>query len=84
MNSAWNQTGKCPPQLEPFEFPAMLSNIWEWFIELNDGRSYGMDGAHPLTFTVIKDWSELMGVRLEPREIRVIKKLDNLLLKANR
>lgn len=77
---AWKQTGRKPRQLDGYEFPSLLTNVWEWFIELSGGRTYGEFGAHPLSYTNIKDWAELMRVNIHPNEVKIIKKLDNLFL----
>ncbi len=71
-----------PKQLEPLEFPEILSNVWEWFIEISDGRTCSDTGSNPLTWQDISAWSDLMDVYIEPREVKVIKQLDNLLFKT--
>lgn len=62
-------------------FPDVASHLWATFIELHDGRTYGMSGPNPLSYDIIKAWCELMGVDLSPWEITIIKSLDNLWIK---
>jgi hypothetical protein len=59
-------------------FPELASHVWATFIELHNGRTYGMSGPHPLSFDIIKSWCDLMGVALNPWEIDTIKSLDNI------
>ena len=80
------QLGK---QLEDIEqanaqalFPDAASHIWATFIELHDGRTYGMSGPNPISYDIISSWCHLNGITLSPWEIDIIKSLDNLWLKT--
>lgn len=80
------QLGK---QLEEIEqsnaeaiFPDAASHIWSTFIELHNGRTYGMSGPNPLSYDIIKAWCDLTGIDLSPWEIDIIKSLDNLWIKT--
>ena len=59
-------------------FPDIASFVWSNFMELHDGRTYGMNGADPLSYSIIKDWSDLTGIELSPWELSTIKALDNI------
>ena len=59
-------------------FPDVASHLWATFIELHDGRTYGMSGPNPLSYDIIKSWCELTGVDLSPWEVTIIKSLDNI------
>lgn len=80
------QLGK---QLEDIEqanaqalFPDAASHLWYTFIELHDGRTYGMSGPNPISYDIIKSWSEINDIELSPWEVDIIKSLDNLWLKT--
>ncbi len=64
-------------------FPDVASHLWATFIELHDGRTYGMSGPNPLSYDLIKAWCDLMSVDLSPWEITTIKSLDNIWIKTN-
>jgi hypothetical protein len=63
-------------------FPDIASHIWSSFIELHEGRTYGMSGPNPISYDIIKSWCDLTGVVLTPWEIETIKSLDNLWIKT--
>lgn len=80
------QLGKQLEDVEQFNasalFPDAASHIWATFIELHDGRTYGMSGPNPISYDIIKAWCDLTGVELYPWEIELIKALDNLWIKT--
>lgn len=61
-------------------FPDTLANVWEWFHELHLGRGYGQHGPNPLSYVDIKNWSDLMDVHPLPREVLLIKRIDQIFL----
>lgn len=69
-------TGKTPDALILPEFPHIATHVWDAFMSIHKGRSYGMSGPNPLSWGDIKDWSELNGIRLTPWENEVVKDLD--------
>src|SRR5210317_886346 len=80
------QLGK---QLEDIEqanadaiFPDIASHLWTTFLQLHDGRTYGMSGPNPISYDIIKAWCDLTGITLSPWEIETIKSLDNLWIKT--
>jgi hypothetical protein len=78
--------GKKVDDVEDFNasalFPDVAAHIWATFIELHDGRTYGMSGPNPLSYEGIHAWSSLVGLELSPWEIELIKSLDNLWIKT--
>jgi hypothetical protein len=79
------QLGKEVEDVEKFNsdalFPDVASHIWASFLELHDGRTYGMSGPNPISYDIIKAWCDLTSVQLSPWEIETIKSLDNLWIK---
>ena len=80
------QLGK---QLEDIEqanadaiFPDAASHIWSTFIQLHDGRTYGMSGPNPISYDIILAWCNLTGIDSSHWEIEIIKSLDNLWIKT--
>jgi hypothetical protein len=80
------QLGK---QLEDIEqanadaiFPDIASHLWTTFLQLHDGRTYGMSGPNPISYDIIKAWCDLTGITLSPWEIETVKSLDNLWIKT--
>jgi len=69
-------TGRTPPELVAPEFPDIVSHVWEAFLDLHKGRSYGMSGGNPLTWTDIQAWCNLTGIVLSSWEVNTIKALD--------
>jgi len=72
------QLGRTPVQLIGPEFPELLSHLWEVFVNLSNSRSDKI----PLSYTEIKSYVDLMGENLLPRDIEVIKRLDQIWLKV--
>lgn len=79
------QLGKDLEDVEKFNsdalFPDIASHLWATFIELHDGRTYGMSGPNPISYDIITAWCDLTGVDLSPWEVTIIKSLDNLWIK---
>ena len=46
------------------------------FLEIHDGRSYGMSGPNPLSWGDIQAWNDLMDAGLTENEVRLLKALD--------
>lgn len=75
------QTGKTPAALvSPCEFPTLLLHIWSAFISLSNSRTSGFSGPNPITYEQILAWKQVTEQPLDPREVEVIKKLDNIYL----
>lgn len=71
------QTGFKDPQLEPLTFPAGSIYLWNWFWELDKGRSGTGFGPAPLAYTEILAWSVLTHNNPTPFEIAVLKDMDS-------
>lgn len=76
LNAAWNSNGIKPEQLDCEELPENIQYIWSWFIDLDYYRGSNMNGANPITPTLIKDWCWMNDVDLEHFERMAIKRLD--------
>lgn len=63
-------------------FPDVASHIWTTFLQLHEGRTYGMSGPNPISYDIIKAWCDLTGITLTPWEIETVKSLDNLWIKT--
>jgi hypothetical protein len=61
-----------PSDDEAPEFPWPLNYLWEYFLEIADAVPRDDVGAPMITWGDIESWSELMGVRLEPWELRAV------------
>ena len=78
-------TGRVPPELaDAPPFPDRFARLWEMFIELHSGRSYGMNGPDALSWSDIHAWNTLTRSGLKDWEVRVIKSLDLLWLRIMR
>jgi hypothetical protein len=67
--------GKVPSKSiedEAPEFPWPLNYLWEYFLEIANAVERDDVGAPIITWEAIARWSELMGVWLEPWELRAI------------
>lgn len=71
------QTGKDELLAGP-EMPDSAFYLWETFLELHRGRSYGMGGGNPLTYEGILAWCNLSGVRLSWAEVEIVKSIDSV------
>jgi hypothetical protein len=78
--------GKSLDEVEQFNsdalFPDVAAHIWSSFLELHEGRTYGMSGPNPISYDIIKAWCDLTSITLSPWEIETIKSLDNLWIKT--
>lgn len=63
-------------------FPDLATHIWAAFLELHNGRTYGMSGPNPISYDTIYFWCRMTGIELTPWEISVVKDLDNEYIKA--
>ena len=86
LAQAAKQMGKRLEEVEQFNsdalFPDVAAHIWSSFLELHEGRSYGMSGPNPISYDIIKAWCDLTSITLTPWEIETIKSLDNLWIKT--
>lgn len=59
------------------ETPAALEHVWAWFWELSQARTQSANGPNPISYSEIKNWSELTRTEIRPIEIEVIRRLDS-------
>lgn len=76
------QTGRRPKALNGPEFPSGLEYIWSSFFEASKGRSSGFSGPNPLSYQELESWMRLTQTPLTPRDISVIKRLDQVYMKV--
>lgn len=62
------------------EIPFYLEHIWQWFWQIHRGRTYGMSGPNPLTWTDIESWSNILQTEVRPIEVEIIKEIDSVYL----
>ena len=68
VQKAVEQTEGTRQLAEVPELPESAAYIWHWFWELK--------GSQPLTYTEIKNWSELTATPLAPFEVQALVELD--------
>ena len=54
-------------------------HIWEWFVELNNGRQSGFS-ANPISFQEIESFCRMTGAIISPWELSVIRRMDQAVL----
>lgn len=59
-----------------------LFYLFNWFIELSNGRTYNIGGPNPLAFTEIEAWKRLTDRLVDPWEVAVFKRLDSIWLEV--
>lgn len=67
------------PEAEPVEIPQAGYYLWEWFWEIASQRKE----QQPIGWESIKAWSDLVGVRLTPDEVRALVLMDDQYLRTN-
>jgi hypothetical protein len=76
------QTGRPIAELEGPELPLEVRHIWDWYNELDLGRSSNGFGPNPISYTEIRSWAQLTGRLLRTSETRGIILLDQLFREA--
>jgi hypothetical protein len=66
----------------PSEFPNLLANVWLSFCDLSNTRSQGFSGPNPIGYRDIKDYIELTEMPLSPRDVKSIRDLDIVYMRA--
>lgn len=75
----FQQTGVMPEQLQEAPgLPVLGKHIWDWFVELHKERSNG----ERLRLSDIRDWSLVTGTLIEAWELKALRRLDTIWLKA--
>lgn len=52
--------------------------LWEYFIELDSGRSVGGMSVNPISYQDIDCWNRLTGKNITANEVEAIKMIDNV------
>jgi|SRR6056297_1063877 len=65
------------------EIPFYIVHIWEWFWQINKGRSAGMSGPNPITWQDIVNWNKLLNKQIRPIEVEILYEIDSVYLKKN-
>ena len=60
-----------------------MQNVWDYFLDLNDGRSNNGFGANSLSYTEIYSWVQLTGTTLSSTELKILKHLDRIYLSVH-
>lgn len=77
------QIGKVPKELIGPEFPHYCQHLWDTFIDMSKGRTYGMSGPNPLSWEGIKAWCDLNRIVLSSHEVDIIKAVDMLWVRVS-
>lgn len=81
LHIARDASGKVPVELQDQpELPESAVHVWEWFLELNSGRTASMAGLNVISYAEIKAWAELLNEKLAVWEVNAIKALDRAFL----
>jgi hypothetical protein len=81
LKVAANATKKVPVELQDQpELPESASHVWDWFLDLNAGRTASMAGLNTISYLEIKAWADLHNEKLAVWEVKAIKALDNAFL----
>jgi len=68
--------GEAPPELISPDFPDVAAHLWAAFLDIHKGRSYGMSGGNPRSWSDIAAWCNLTGIVLSSWDVETIKALD--------
>lgn len=82
MEQVEKQIGKTPLALIMPPFPDILEDVWKLFIDLSNTRSQGYSGPLPITYSEIEAWSRITETPITSWEVSVIKRLDNVYIRA--
>jgi hypothetical protein len=83
LKAVERQTKRRPKELDGPDFPSLLSHVWSAFLVLNSSRHYSEYGPQPIALRDIADYKDLYQVRLSPREVDIIKRLDRTYLEVS-
>ena len=73
------QTGRVIPELDVKPLPFTCSEIWKWFMNLNQSRQSGF-GVNAISYSEMKAYFDLINVQPTEDELTLIRMLDNILL----
>jgi hypothetical protein len=78
LNSVWRQTGVKPKELDELkELPESCSQVWRWFVDLNNSRSSNGYGVNPIAYSDIKAYMDLIAIEMHEWELHLLKRIDN-------
>lgn len=75
--------GRLAPTDEEPVFPLICVSIVRIFFELHAARPSGF-GMSPITYHDIDAYARLMHVKLSPWDVRMLRRMDEVMLKASR
>lgn len=76
-------TGKDDPDLYVPPFPEPIRRLWDKFLSLHDGRTYGINGVNPISYVDMDAWMRVTGNSLDEWEVKAVMRLDKAWLKAS-
>ena len=62
--------------------PHQLAYLLDWWSELAATRPIGFNGGLPITYAEISSWAGLTGRRPVPREVGLLRAIDNAFLRT--
>jgi hypothetical protein len=65
-------------------FPASHQHLFSIFFDLHSTRPQTGFGMSAITYEAIDTYARLMHIELSPWEVRMIRRMDEVMLKANR
>lgn len=74
-------TGHRPSELDGPEMPDGGLRAWNWFVDLNGARQFGM-AANPISFAEMAAYFAFRGERPEQWEVGVLRRLDQVALNS--
>lgn len=73
----WERHGKTPKELlKKPELSPINAHVWEYFGELNQGRDRDDSGPKKTSWRELEAWANMTGRRLDPWEIRALRKIE--------
>ena len=63
-----------PPFVDELEY------LYDWAMELDRARSFGVNGAEPITYQALESWARLTGRTPAPHEVAALMLVDRVLL----
>jgi hypothetical protein len=77
-------TGEEDPELRVPPFPEPIRALWNKFLSLHEGRTYGINGGNPLSYIDMDAWMRVTGNRLDQWEVEAVMRIDKAWLKASK
>jgi hypothetical protein len=77
-------TGEEDPELRIPPFPEPIRTLWNKFLSLHEGRTYGINGVNPISYTDMDAWMRVTGNRLDQWEVEAVMRIDKAWLKASK